>query len=191
MIWFTSDWHLNHANIAGPNISKWPKGYRDFSSVKEMNETIITNVNKLVKHDDTLFFLGDLCFKDHSLTPMWRDRIACREFHFIKGNHDAHIKLYKDKFSSVQDYWEGQLGAHYFVLCHYAFRVWHKNSKGAIHCYGHSHSNLEGTPYGKSIDVGVDNARRLLGEYRPFSITEITDIMKMRDTLAVDHHKTV
>ena len=59
-----SDFHLGHANIAGPKTSKWKEGYRNFDSVVEMNDEIINTINKYVKHDDVLYFLGDFCFGD-------------------------------------------------------------------------------------------------------------------------------
>lgn len=187
-IYLSSDWHLNHSNIAGKKVSNWKTGYRDFDSTMEMNETIIKTINDYVKWDDTLYFLGDLCFGGHRLTPNWRARINCQTFHWIRGNHDQRAFDYKDHFSSVQDYWQGNLAGHDFVLFHYAMRVWYGSHKGFYHAYGHSHSSLERYPYGKSMDVGIDNAYRLTGEYRPFTIEEIVNILDKRDIEFVDHH---
>jgi calcineurin-like phosphoesterase family protein len=73
-------------------------------------------------------------------------------------------------------------------LSHYAHRVWNGSHKGVIHLYGHSHASLEDKPYGKSMDVGVDAAYRLFGEYRPFHIDEIKSIMSQREISFPDHH---
>ena len=35
-IWFTSDTHFGHTNIAGPSISVWKDGYRNFNSVQDV-----------------------------------------------------------------------------------------------------------------------------------------------------------
>lgn len=94
----------------------------------------------------------------------------------------------QDLFSSCQYYKELKINGRMFILSHYAHRVWNHSHKGTIHLYGHSHGTLENTPWGKSMDVGIDNAFKLLGEYRPFSITEIIDIMDKRETLILDHH---
>ena len=94
----------------------------------------------------------------------------------------------QDLFSSCQYYKELKLDGRMFILAHYAHRVWNHSHKGTIHLYGHSHGTLEDIPWGKSMDVGIDNAFKLLGKYRPFSITEIIDIMNTRETLIVDHH---
>jgi hypothetical protein len=39
-----------------------------------------------------------------------------------------------------------------------------------------------------SMDVGIDSAYRILGEYRPFSYDEIARIMAKREHNPVDHH---
>ena len=58
-IWFTSDTHYSHSNIAGEKVSNWKNGYRNFESVWEMNKSLIDSINKYVKEDDILYHLGD------------------------------------------------------------------------------------------------------------------------------------
>ncbi len=189
--WFSSDFHFNHTNIAGPDVSNWKSGYRDFTgrgAVEEMNETIIKNINKYVQWDDTLYFDGDWCFGGHKLTPHWRNRLNVQTIHLIRGNHDKHIDRYKNSFTSIQDYLEVELNGRWFVLSHYAFRVWIGSHKGYFHCYGHSHDNLEHSPNGKSMDVGIDAAKRIFGEYRPFSEAEVVSILDKREIQFIDHH---
>ncbi len=53
---------------------------------------------------------------------------------------------------------------------------------------GHSHDSLEYQSWGKSMDVGVDSAARILGEYRPFRFNEIKSILDKREKMVVDHH---
>jgi len=60
-IWFTSDTHHTHRNIAGAEISSWKDRYRDFKTLHQMNEALVTNINKFVKEDDTLYHLGGFC----------------------------------------------------------------------------------------------------------------------------------
>ena len=38
------------------------------------------------------------------------------------------------------------------------------------------------------MDVGVDVAFKKFGEYRPFNIGDITNIMSKRDIEKIDHH---
>lgn len=62
MIWFTADLHGYHKNIAGPKVSQWKEGYRDFADELEMTTTLINTLNKYVKYTDTLYSLGDWTF---------------------------------------------------------------------------------------------------------------------------------
>lgn len=72
-------------------------------------------------------------------------------------------------------------------MSHYAHRVWNHSHKGSIHLYGHSHGNLE--PYGKSLDVGIDNIYKLIGEYRPVNVTDIVKLLENTSVKIVDHHE--
>lgn len=53
-VFFTSDTHFNHTNII-----KFCS--RPFKDVSHMNETIISNWNRVVGPDDIVFHLGDFC----------------------------------------------------------------------------------------------------------------------------------
>lgn len=188
-----SDLHLGHANIASPNTTNWKQGFRNFKSISHMDDVLISNINNMVGENDTLYYHGDFVFGGHTHIPDYRRRIACKNIHFILGNHDKHIPKYKDFFTSVQPYLETTLttveGKRLpFVMCHYAFRVWLGSHKGFYHTYGHSHSSLEHSPNGKSMDVGVDNAFKLFGEYRPFSLEEVVAILDKREVAYHDHH---
>jgi calcineurin-like phosphoesterase family protein len=154
--------------------------------VKEMNDTIINNINKYVKYDDILYFLGDFAFGDHRRIPELRSRINCQTIHFIVGNHDEHIYEYKDCFSSINSVLDIIVNNKKIFLSHYAHRVWNKSHHGCIHLYAHSHNSIP--DFGKSMDVGIDVAYDRLKEYRPFSITEIIDIMDKKEISELDHH---
>lgn len=186
MIWFSSDWHLGHSNIAGPLVSNWKDGYRDFESVDAMNKAITQTINKYVKWDDVLYFLGDLCFGGHKKTPSYRATINCQTIHVCRGNHDGRIDDYKDCFSSIQDTLFLNFDGTMLFLSHYAHRVWLGSHKGVIHLYGHSHNSIP--ELGRSMDVGIDSAYWMTGEYRPFSLDEIKKIMVNREPHKIDHH---
>ncbi len=188
-IWLSSDFHFLHKNIAGPKVSSWKDGYRDFDSIFDMNECLFSNINKYVQQEDVLYFLGDFAFGDHRKIPEYRNRIVCNTIHFLRGNHDKHVDKYSYLFNSVRDVYIGPLGQHQFTLSHYAHRVWQGSHKGHLHCYGHSHNSLENHPYGRSMDVGVDSAYAIFKEYRPFHINEIVKILEKRPIAFVDHHK--
>jgi calcineurin-like phosphoesterase family protein len=196
-IWFTSDSHFGHTNIAGPKISSWTSGYRNFNSVHEMNMALVDGINKYVKEDDILYHLGDWSFGGAQNILQFRNYIVCKNIHLILGNHDQHIVdkeiKYHDTsfnpielFSSVQDVLHLKLGKTELFLSHYSHRVWLGSHKGVIHLYGHSHGSIP--DYGKSMDIGVDVAFKKFGEYRPFNIGDINNIMSKRTIEKIDKH---
>lgn len=216
-VFFTADGHFGHGNIIKycnrPFLSlsdqaHWlAKGgtwendverYRLSSeSIKMMDDTIIDNINKTVGADDVLYHLGDFAFGDkhryHQVCKEYRERINCKNIHMIWGNHD-HPNQIHDLFSSNSQFKEININGQIITLCHYAMAIWNKSHHGAWQLYGHSHATAEGwldsmMPNRKSIDVGVDNAFRLLGEFRPFSFEELVKIMGKKNGHSIDHHE--
>lgn len=197
-IWITSDTHYDHTNIAGPKVSNWNSGYRNFNNTYEMNKALIEGINSRVKENDVLYHLGDWSFGNIVNIYKFRSKIICKNIHLIRGNHDE--KIFDSQivrrdisfnpitlFKSINEISTIHAGKHSFFLSHYAHRVWNKSHHGRIHLYGHSHGSIP--DYGLSMDVGVDVAYRLFGEYRPFHINEIIQIMSDRKMEIVDHHK--
>jgi len=95
MDWFTSDLHLGHFNII-----RYCK--RPFSTVEEMDNTIIDNINDRVSINDTLYIMGDFAFtKERSRWfEVWREyrnRIHCKHVVLVCGNHDPHYRDYGPK----------------------------------------------------------------------------------------------
>ena len=81
--WVTSDYHLDHHNII-----KYCN--RPFSDGKHMTDTIISNHNSRVRPGDTVFHLGDFCFKlEGSSTKSWEweQQLNGKIIH-VRGNHD-------------------------------------------------------------------------------------------------------
>jgi calcineurin-like phosphoesterase family protein len=184
-IWFTSDTHYNHKNIAGKEVSRWTDGFRKFTSVQQMNEALITNINKYVKEDDTLYHLGDFAFGDANVIREFRNSLICKNIHLILGNHDEEIEdslELQELFTSVGYVYTGYIGKQQFHLSHYSHRIWPKSHRGTIHLYGHSHGSIP--DYGRSMDVGVDTHK----DFRPYHINEIYSIMSKREVHKVDHH---
>jgi len=188
-IWFTSDTHFGHKNII--RFSSRP-----FKDENHMNEELVKSWNEVVGEEDEVYHLGDFSLTNANKTDEILKRLNGK-IHLIKGNHEksALQKQYtRDRFEWIKDYHEMSIvmpdgKKQFIVMCHYGFRVWNKNHHGAIHLYGHSHDSLDKDgAWGKSMDVGVDSAYRILGEYRPFSLREISNILSKREHNPVDHH---
>lgn len=172
---------------------------RQFNSVDEMDEELIRAWNDTVGENDVIYHLGDVALTREDKTNSILSRLNGIK-HLIIGNHEKSVmkKSYnRDLFESISDKLEIKTpdtdvrgGNQAIVLCHYAMRVWNKSHHGAWQLYGHSHDSLDthGNYWGKSMDVGVDSAYRILGEYRPFSYDEIKGILSKRDVHEIDHH---
>lgn len=87
--WLTADWHLNHQRII--ELCRRP-----FDSLDEMNQTIIQRHNDVVRPDDTLWLLGDICMGLLRETLQLIGQLNCRKKYLIAGNHDRCFEGYGD-----------------------------------------------------------------------------------------------
>ena len=181
-IWLSSDAHFGHKNITGPLVSRWKDGYRNFNSTYYMNQVLTETYNKYIKEDDILWYLGDFSFGGHLDIPIYRSYINCKTIHFILGNHDKHLPKYAHLFSSVQEKWKGEIDGKKVFFNHYPIPNWEGKKTGVYHAYGHVHGNLSEERNGNSIDIGVDHAYKLFGEYRPFALEEFISILDERNS---------
>lgn len=157
-------------------------------SIECMNNSLIESINKVVGENDTLFNLGDTILshgnddRDRRLLREIKGRINCKNMVMIRGNHDPSYKLIQEIFGSCFDIKEINVENQNITLCHYPMVSWNKSHKGSYQFFGHHHSNMENKldelfPKRKSLDVGIDNAFKLLGDYRPFEFSEIIKII--------------
>lgn len=187
-IWFTSDSHFGHENII--RFSNRP-----FKNADHMTEELVKSWNEVVGEDDDVYHMGDFSLTNATKTQEILYRLN-GNIHLIKGNHEKSVlqKSYnKDRFTWIKDYHEMSIvmpdgTKQMIVMCHYGMRVWNKSHHGSWMLYGHSHDSMEHETWGRSMDVGVDSAYRILGEYRPFSLREISNILSNREHNPVDHH---
>lgn len=150
MIYFWSDTHFNHDAI---------RRYctRPFKDVAEMNESMVSRWNAVVRPQDTIYHLGDFGFSHSQLEPL--EAIFGRlqgHKHLVIGNHDEknpaalklpweskqHIRVVKHEGTKI-------------VLCHYPIESWPSAHHGALHLHGHCHGTLKRVvPH--RWDMGVD-----------------------------------
>jgi calcineurin-like phosphoesterase family protein len=200
-VWVFSDPHYNHKNICR-GITSWRmpddtipvNQTRDFKDLKDMNYTIVKNINNFVMQDDILICLGDWSFGGYdSIREFW-DRIICKNIHYILGNHDHHIENNRDEvqrlFKSVSHYETLELGQFKFCLMHYPISSWDGLNKGVMHLHGHCHLPTD-KRFGKGqrMDVGMDGHP----EFRPYHvIREVVPLLRHRPKMSeigeYDHH---
>lgn len=194
-IYISSDCHYFHNNILR-------YCNRPFQNSDEMNEELIYQHNKIVKKDDIVYNLGDFTFRSVQGAVEVLKRLNGRH-RFIRGNHDEWLfdksnnnfdafrsiqdellkqGSTKEKVEWVKDYYEFRENGQLYCLFHFPLYTWHHSYKGAMHLYGHTHASIEDQrPNGRQMDVGVDNAKLITGDYRPFSLEEVTKILLKRN----------
>ena len=156
MNYYIADTHFGHDNIR--RLSKRP-----FSSVKELDETIIQNWNSKITDNDDVYILGDFSFKGED-PSYYLSKLNGRK-HLIVGNHDTRILQNhhcRKMFESIKDMMTITDNGQKIVLCHYPLVEWNGYYNGTLHFYGHVHNNLhnETTSYAANMknayNVGVD-----------------------------------
>lgn len=133
-IYYIADLHLGHANIIRHSN-------RPFSSVEDMDKTLIDNWNSVVTPEDHVYILGDLMFKTDNPEDYLKQLKG--HLHLIKGNHDKFIKdrKYQKYFDSIDDYLRIQDGNSQVILFHYPIAEWDGFYRNTIHLFGHIHNN--------------------------------------------------
>jgi calcineurin-like phosphoesterase family protein len=166
MNYFTSDLHVNHANILAYS-------HRPFSSVPEMNEALIVNFNKRVKAEDTVYIIGDFMmghgFKENLLafTPRLNGKKV-----LVKGNHDRSSELYLAAgFAEVHN----QVVLPISGSTYPSVLLQHKPPQKAVGTFpyayvlhGHVHELFKTRAYWVNVGVDVQN-------YEPKTLEELVD----------------
>lgn len=184
MKYFVADLHLDGTEKVG----LWKK--RGFTTDTDHVEYVLDRINSTVPRNAQLFILGDF-----GKNPgRYRQRIRCRDTWLILGNHD-HENQCKRVFgvNKVRLAFATHVRDVNTWLSHYAHAYWPASHYNSFHLYGHTHDQREWTldrafgrvfrwfrPKRRSMDCGLDTAKRLLGDFRPFSEDEIYEILAPR-----------
>jgi calcineurin-like phosphoesterase family protein len=144
-LFFTSDLHLGHEAIMR-------HCKRPFKDVGEMDATILNNWNHLIRDGDTVFILGDFCWRMGDRQIMWYLEHLTGNKVLILGNHDKNEKVFTKHGITVYDGFvnmkvkdpEGidgvEKGYQRLTLCHYAMLSWYQSHRGAWQLFGHWHN---------------------------------------------------
>ena len=182
-IFFTSDTHFSHANIM-----KYCN--RPFSTVEEMNETMIANWNRVVPEDGIVFHLGDFAFGGFPVWESVRARLNGKII-LVIGNHDMKQNLQntvrlEKMFEHMAFQMKVEIEGQKIYLNHFPFLCysgsWRKGESLVWQLFGHVHSgraNSAGldTPrlvylFPSQYDVGVDG-----NGFAPVSFYQIKEII--------------
>lgn len=175
MIYFTADTHFGSERTL--KLSKRP-----FKSVKEMDNTIIENFNKILTPDDVLIHLGD--FGDYERVqqincPVYLivGNYEMKEVDYLESFKDFQTMLYPYGFKKITRCYEIQTkfnGADVLLHCVHEPSKCLRHSEEIIdgqhinifNLYGHIHGRQMIRHYG--MDVGVD-----CHHFRPVSLDDI------------------
>lgn len=166
MIWFTSDWHLDHVNIM-------EYCRRPFEKVAMMNKTILRNYRELVAEDDIVYFLGDLSMRGPDNLNWYKSTFGKLPGvkHLIKGNHDnLNMWQYEDAgFMTIANAMHLELLDIYLV---------HDPAKSLVRrdklwICGHVHNLLPKLIRPNLVNVSVD-----VWDFKPASLDEILELTK-------------
>ena len=154
-VFLTSDTHFgDHRTL---NIHRRP-----FADTAAMDAEMEARWNAAVGPDDDVWHLGDFA-RDGLRAARAFERLAGRK-RLVTGNNDdaATVAL---PWAWVGPYAELEVEGAFLVLCHYPFRSWNRQHRGAVDLHGHSHGRLKPQP--RQLDVGVD-----AHDFRPWRLED-------------------
>ena len=170
-IFLTSDLHFNHANII-----KFEPQTRPFQTIPEMNEVLISNWNKVVSSEDTVYVLGDFFMGQISGIDEILPRLN-GHIHLIRGNHD----IFRDEdyrevgFEQIHGV---RVFVDKFILSHIPLHPDCVTGRFRVNVHGHLHgAKINSDRY---FNVNLDNNN--------FNFVSFDEI-KTRQQLVIDSYK--
>jgi calcineurin-like phosphoesterase family protein len=156
-----------------------------------MNAALIAIWNKQVQPEDNVYHLGDFVFGGLEKLESILAQLNGRK-HFIVGNHDDRkhwSRVDKEKYNIawVRDTAHVKVDGESMEMCHFPFLLWNRSHHGVWNLHGHCHGTLPEQP-SKQLDVGIDRAFQLYGEYRLFDIDDLKAYMANKPIQVLDHH---
>jgi calcineurin-like phosphoesterase family protein len=171
-IWFVSDHHFQHKKILEltdkHNLILRP----EFDSVEDMNEAMIDNHNALVRDEDTVWFLGDVCWKENKESKEILRRMKGHK-NLTPGNHD-NIKFLYPFFEEIV-LWK-KFPEHDIMLSHVPL-VGNDMVRTKYNVHGHLHEvdvlGPDGTPDLHYMNVCVEQTG-----YMPVSLWQVKEFLR-------------
>ena len=168
MNYYITDLHFGHKRCIEMD-------QRPFSSIEEMDETLISNWNHKVNEHDDVYIIGDFSYKAVKKATEYLKQLKGHK-HLIVGNHD--LKIIHDQqafncFESVDDFLQIQDGREIIYLCHYPMAEWPYYHRNTYHIYGHIHNNKDETYEFMSKREKALNAGCMINHYEPVTLEEL------------------
>jgi calcineurin-like phosphoesterase family protein len=162
-IWLISDTHFGHANILNftdSTTGELIRGNR-FSSVEEMNETMVENWNNTVKPGDIVYHLGDVFFgSKEEFLKLWNRLNGSKRL--ILGNHDDAKFFVKHELVTKVVMWR-EFHEHNLLLSHvpldpsslrrYRHGRHDEENRMLLNVHGHIHQNPSPTEHHRCVCV--------------------------------------
>lgn len=134
---FITDPHFGHNNIITFKNNEGELT-RPFSTIEEMNDLIIDNINKVVRTCDKLYILGDVAINKRCLPIL--DRINTKKRILIRGNHDIFkLKDYIPYFKDVRAY--KVMPKYGIIFSHIPIHTAQLQGRFGLNVHGHMHHN--------------------------------------------------
>lgn len=179
---FTSDQHFGHRLVAG---------HRGFGEdVAKHDLTLCDNWRSVVRKDDDVWVLGDLCVSSPTRALEILSELPGRK-HLIAGNHDAchpmhrnshkMLRRYLEVFESVQAFARRKIDGQEVLLSHFPYdkdrhevryTQYRLRDEGRWLLHGHTHQ-ADQRREGREIHVGVD-----AWDLTPVHLDTIVELMK-------------
>lgn len=167
-IYFYADPHFGHSSTI--HKFKRPDGspLRPFTSVEEMNFELKKRYKETVKHNDQVYFLGDLVMDNQLLDEFLHDLPGQK--YLIQGNHDTAPASVMLKY--FRDIKPSGFRRKELILSHIPLYDSDYNIRGKCNVTGHLHANIINNP--SYLCVSVEQT-----DYRPISIDEVRNRIKI------------
>jgi len=164
-MWFCSDWHLGHANMA--------KKYRGYNDVVDHDEYFIAQWLNNVSKRDTVYCLGDMAL-DHDSFNIYSELPAEKKI-LVLGNHDLERGVHSTFVNRIFDDLEGCVKYKEFWLTHMPMHP--VELHGKINLHGHVHGNTIGDD--RYVNICPENLIQEVG--RPLiKLEEIRELLNVR-----------
>lgn len=160
-LYFTSDLHFYHKNII-----KYEN--RPFSSLEEMNKSLIENWNSIVPKNGIVVVCGDFCWKKKKINEVEQKLNGYKLF--LKGNHDN-----GEQTMDWPDISEITINDKLIVCSHYPMLSWNRSYSGSYHLFGHIHSKKVIDINLRAMNVGTD-----LHDYKPISFEFVNEVLSKK-----------